>query len=185
MSIPVYEWICTECDWKRMDYQVFKLRQYRDQEKCAAVLQAPGWCRHCNNLNAVEWIPGAAELNDLYQELSSLEVADVDRVPGWQFWRRAPELSEDRRRQLNNVRSLLDRARAVADLLRARQSPARCLECGGIGVEVLGDWQRRREPMDCAHPGCRKNGMLQVRSGNWRISIEEEVATYSIEGLRI
>lgn len=171
----MYRAECERCKYSQT-FAEGGLRSYQlPGEVRITIRQQLGWCRSCDRVVFCEELPTMGELAIEFAQFEELVRQDFDFLssPGMS----AEELIERERSRLASL----------ADMLQARQSPPRCLECGSTSIIPISEADENEEEAvlptrsSIEHPGC--GGPLSVhgiglsRSRLWTI--------YSTEGERL
>jgi len=194
MSLPAKAFFCAKCAFSQCDVLTWGGRDYvlPDGEQISIPCRL-GWCEECDGLASVETFSAelfcgkiqAAERDlaepDLYRERQrrhSQQFVFGSRVvslpTGWNYEQASPE------ERLNVASKLLA-------MIEKRQSPPRCLKCGGTRVTapLVSDWSRVKDPrlptpIGFVHPGC--GGELSVVEDGFRVALRPSIRRYTPEG---
>lgn len=189
------EYSCTHCDFVADDINSWSRFSYQCQCALIPIKREAGWCSRCSSVQAIEVLPSKNQIEMLRREIANVSFASSARNPSLKS-----ECSWFVRIK-HSIASLLDRGRLVnieSDLegelgrhkvLRRRNSPPRCLQCGSIEISRIPVNQESQESkLGCGsttntefhHPGC--GGRIIRRDTGVKVRRIPAHRIYDIEG---
>jgi hypothetical protein len=165
MSEPVYNTLCTECNY----IQMFKSPRFCEYESDdgirVSVERTAAWCYHCEKVVYVECLPfnSKEEIRKIIQDLTEITKIS-ERI---QDVKKKDDLPSHPKQFLLDVHKLtfniflfkmsyLETFKRM-EVFFDRASPPRCLECGSTSFRVITFSQKKENSQhmsDFQHPGC-------------------------------
>lgn len=193
MSWPVTAYYCTKCDFRQTDVGTWGTTEYILSNGVRIPLHwVLGWCADCKGIVAVESLDMSRREAELLKAECELAKRGPLRVRRW--WQIHRFLLPVRwRRDLVHstyFAAKLEDARAVLRLIIDRQTPPKCLTCGGNDIisPLFADackrddrWQPSRTGF--SHPGC--GGDIWMSEDGMRIGLKPSIRRYAPEGMPI
>jgi hypothetical protein len=182
MRNPVYT--CSRCAFVAGTSALWSRYAYETPVGRVPLSVECGWCDDCATLVAIEHLPSEDDVEQLARVTELAEEhanAETDKV---QHADRPERISAT----LNGCELDLRRTLRVRRRLRERQTPPRCLKCGGIKVNSVDDKLPQDygvigetpAPTSLKHPRC--GGVIQVHAPRLCISFRRLTFVYDIEG---
>lgn len=162
MSVRVEMIVCSACEISVWASPLLPCVYLFPSGEQLSTRQVHGWCDDCSRVRQVEALP-------------RLEVLVADEQALLKRAREKPVgLSRYEQRELEEV-GLYRR------LLQQRQSPPRCLECGGVAIQA---WQFDDDgrATSSPHGGCPGLCKMIEDPDGMRIALIDDAETYSPEG---
>jgi hypothetical protein len=139
-----------------------------------------GWCYTCNTIQPIEYLTDISKLIDvvpyLRKELAKLTGHGILRFVRRHFGKNKIEIEL--------LQEEIVKAERFIALLKARQSPPKCLKCSGSEIAHfdIPEFYEKKEPQQIPfrHPGC--NGQLWVEESGLRIAAQMKSRYYTLEG---
>lgn len=202
MSMPDVLFSCTRCDFSASDSVCWGGFYYETPNGRGTLIRTLGWCSACASLAPIEVIgpPDDAAVAALARAVKDQEASLSEHVARlrqqmpwyWRLIRTQPPLTPDVERLRYDAeasRQELNHLRVRAEVLAARRSPPRCLECGShecfpiaSDIRPTGSPSQPGPPvkMGMRHPGC--GGDLMVRHSGERVHVVLADRYYDTEG---
>lgn len=199
-SMQYSEYSCTRCDFVADGINYWS--RFSCQCQCALIpiKREAGWCSRCSSVQAIEVLPSENQIEMLRREIANVSFASSARNPS---------LNSERSwfvRIKHSIASMLDSGRLVniesavieSDLkeelgrhkvLRRRNSPPRCLQCGSIEIfRIIVNQESQESEPGCGfttntefhHPGC--GGWIIRRDTGTKVRRIPAHRIYDIEG---
>ncbi len=169
MTFPSHLYQCSECQRTFTSDDTAGHFSYQAADGFRFPLkQRSGWCFDCDSHVPVEDL----RTEDLLQEIVSLH-QQVPKDAG--FFK---SLSSSYKHDKKLLTDQLTRLEKRLDLIKTRQSPPKCLSCGGGHISLV-----EGAGPSCYYPGCK--GTLQEQGDPLHLSLEFDHRIYDLEGLLI
>lgn len=168
------EYSCTRCDFVADDIYSWSRFSYQCQCALIPIKKEAGWCSRCGSLRAIEVLPSEDQIEMLKREVANLSCVSSAKRPSLKSedsWFMKIKFSIA---SFVDIGRLVDTERAIIEsdlmeelgrhkILRRRNSPPRCLQCGSIEISRILVNQERQESglrrglaayTEFHHPGC-------------------------------
>ncbi|MCU7871345.1 MAG: hypothetical protein KZQ91_01235 [Candidatus Thiodiazotropha sp. (ex Lucinoma borealis)] len=194
MSIPILTYRCKRCDYSQAaGFSGSHIYVYQNGNYIP-VISRTGWCLDCNEVREIEDLsihPRLEHFKSLQQTIRSVQNKKRLIFSSWTYdartWSDDPEWRERITAEtFDTWADQLEQAIKSIEFLHTRQSPPRCLICGGTRVDAGNptDPNSKTETHShhvLLHPGC--GGELELHAeGDIFIKGSRPVRGYSTEG---
>ncbi|CAG1003277.1 hypothetical protein MTYP_03080 [Methylophilaceae bacterium] len=209
MSWPVTIYYCTACDFRQGDAGTWGRREYvLGSGVHIPVRWCVGWCESCNGIAAIEDLSHESriqEYREAQRELHSFARRSWrQRLFGLSKWEKSLRL-----RYEENMEDAID----ALEMLAARKSPPRCLQCLSTQVHVPVkralspdeipdspcvysvkdeapekpelDHKEKSEQYVLHHPGCGGEILARMDMNGLRLALRPSVTRFTPEGVLI
>lgn len=209
MSWPVTIYYCAVCDFRQGDAETWGRREYvLGSGVHIPVHWCVGWCESCNGIAAIEDLSHESriqEYREAQQELHSFARRSLrQRLFGLSKWEKSLKLGCE-----ENMEDAID----ALEMLVARNSPPRCLQCLSTQVHVPvkralspdeipgspcvysvkdratekpeSDRKGKSEKNVLHHPGCGGEILARMDIDGLRLALRPSVTRFTPEGILI
>jgi hypothetical protein len=200
MSMPFTVFSCNRCDFGGSSIVNRGASCYQSGEQQAYVNKQLGWCAQCADLCSAENLPTVASITAMAKEYAGLQKVVEDcrsELKTKRSWLaklfngsiRLPDEMLYAESDMMDLDNQLQDDRQCIEILKGRQSPARCLTCGSTEItylphdyKLLGcpDNPGPPVPIHFLHPGC--GGELLAQYSDIRFSLKSVRRFYDTEG---
>ncbi|SDU21154.1 hypothetical protein SAMN05216296_2423 [Pseudomonas pohangensis] len=194
MSMPVATYKCSACDLSRWSSGTWGYRYYLHGESKLQMHVVMGWCKTCNDLQAIEVLPDAEgelklkiKLEALQAELAKVLAATPPAKSWWPFRAKKISSQANLEYEIRAAEEQIMEYRLCRTALSTRTGKPRCLRCESEDCIALPehavDYFAAEDvpvPIGFMHPGC--GGQLTVAYEGTRLSVQLTEKAYDLEG---